>query len=364
MLFGVTIGIGLILGLWLPAVIELAGVPLRAFYPTLIIGSLPIVIIAGLTGLISSRFSHAGLSALAWFGAALAIASIIGSLLYQVQTVASWLIDRQFWGQTIHETSSVSRLRGGFAGFFIVFLLTVYGLMQENRLDGLRGEISERAWLTGRGWFLLLLGLVPIVAVGIIANTIVLKPVYAAPAVVHQAINVARTTNGDLFALSQQEGVNYNAFKDQRDDLAGPYTLQIGQIEWGPINTIYVMVEFESGVWLVCHVMNERLSHCNDASLPYFVGFRSLLRMGELPADCMACRFRVTESQQVWLSARQDQFVNAPRDPVITKVAQMGSVVLLQAQADASEHTDTKRITCLFKGVAPIVLESCWEIGP
>ena len=75
-----------------------------------------------------------------------------------MQTLVAWLGDLRFWGQPIYAASSGSRLRGGLAGFFIVLALAIYGLLQENRLDGLRAERDPRFGLTGRGWFLLLLG--------------------------------------------------------------------------------------------------------------------------------------------------------------------------------------------------------------
>jgi len=359
LLHGVTIGLALAAGLWLPGVISLWGVPLAHFYPTLAFGTTLLVAIAGLAGLFSARLSHAGLNAAVWFVAGLVITGVIGALLYQVQTLAAWLADLRFWGQPIYEVSSVSLLRAGFAGFFVVLVLAAYGLLQENRLDGLRAELDTRFWLTGRGWFLLLIGLVPVVAVGLIANTIVLQPVYATPGIVDRAIRLVRNTEDDLLALSQADGINYTALRNQRDQLddAGAYTLQIGQIEWGPINTFHIVVEFENGVWLVCHLMGNRLSHCEDASPPYFVGFPALMHTEAFPADCMDCRFRVTEAQQAWLTERRDAFSGSL---AITKAGQLGDVVLLQVQGDSTND----RIRCFFKGITPIVLESCWDSEP
>lgn len=354
---GAALGFALAVGLWLPEVIRLQGVPLRHFYPTLAIGSIALVLIGGVTGMLSARFSHAALSSLFWLGAGLVSAWLIGGSLFQTQTLVAWLGDLRFWGQPIYEASSASRLRGSLAGFFIVLALAVYGLLQENRLDGLRAEKDPRFGLTGRGWFLLLFGLVPLMAVGLIANEIVLKPIYVTPSVVDKAIRVVRNADTDLFDLSQNDGINYSALKGEQDRLGGKYRLQVGEVEWGPINTVHIVIEFESGVWLICHVMGDRLSHCTNASLPYFVGLPALLNTGTLPIDCAACRFRSTDEQQGWLAALRQKFAGTP---VITKVNQLGNVVLIQAQSDDAGGG----INCFFKGIAPIVLESCWDSEP
>ena len=71
---GAALGLALAAGLWLPEVIRLWGVPLRHFYPTLAIGSIALVLIGGITGMLSARLSHAGLRSLFWLGAGLASA--------------------------------------------------------------------------------------------------------------------------------------------------------------------------------------------------------------------------------------------------------------------------------------------------
>jgi hypothetical protein len=354
---GASIGLGLSAGLWLPEVIRLCGAPLDHFYPTLALGTLLILAITGLTGALSARLSHAGLSSLVWLIAGVAIAGLIGSFLYQVQTLTAWLSDLRFWGQPVYEASSASRLRGGLAGFFVVLALAVYGLLQENRLNSLRTEMGGRFGLTDRGWFLLVLGLLPIFGVGLIADEIVLKPVYATVRITDQAIRIVRSTEGDLLDLSQADGINYNALKGERERLGSRYSLQIGQVEWGPINTVHIVAEFENGVWLYCHLMGDTLSHCNDASPPYLVGFPAFVRAGTLPPDCVGCRFRSTAEQQAWMIERS---ANSTGDLEIARLNQLGDVVLMQA--GVSSHNEG--IRCFFKGITPIVLESCWDSEP
>jgi hypothetical protein len=351
---GATLGLALAVGLWLPEVIRLWGVPLRHFYPTLAVGSMALGLIGGVTGVLSARFSHAAFSSLLWLGAGLVSAWLIGGTLFQTQTLVAWLGDLRFWGQPIYEASSASQLRGGLAGFFIVLALAIYGLLQENRLDGLRAERDPRFGLTGRGWFVLLVGLAPLAGVGVIANEIVLKPVYTAAQVTNQAIRVVRSTEGDLLEVSQRDGVNYSGLRNERERLAGSYSLQIGQVEWGPINTVHIVVEFESGVWLFCHLQGDSLSHCNDASPPYLIGFPAFVGSGALPADCGACRFRFTEEQVAWMAARAETDAGGFE---ITKVNQLGDVVLMQARPGGANPG----LRCFFKGIVPIVLQSCQD---
>lgn len=352
LLHGATLGLALTIGLWLPEVVALFGVPLEHFYPTLILGGGALVLIAALAGALSARLPTALFGGLVWLGAGLLLAWVVGGLLFEVQTLAVWLTDPRFWGEAVYPSTEASRLRGGMAGFFIVLILTFYGLLQSSRLESLRAEVAPGFRLTGRGWFLWLTGLLPMAAVGLIAHAIVLQPVYITPAVVDRAIQVARATDGDLFDLSLRDGINYNALKGVRQGLAGPYRLQIGQVEWGAINTTYLIVEFESGVWLVCRLMGDSLSHCTDASPPYVAGFAALLAGGALPADCAACRFRVANGWEAWLAERRQHFSATPE---VVKERQVGALVLMRAQA-----TDgTGDVSCIFKGIGPIVLESC-----
>lgn len=355
LLHGATLGLAFISGLWMPEVVALFGVPLEHFYPTFALGGGALVLIAALAGALSARFPSVLFGGLVWFVAGLLLTWVVGGLLFEVQTLAAWLADPRFWGEIVYPSTSGSRLRGGMAGFFIVLLLTFYGLLQSSRLESLRAEFAPAFWLTGRGWFLWLAGLLPMAVVGLIAHAIVLQPVYATPLVVDRAIQVARATEGDLFDLSLRDGINYNALRGVREGLTGPYRLQIGQVEWGAINTTHLIVEFESGVWLVCRLMGESLSHCADASPPYVTGFASLLATGALPRDCAACRFRLADGWLMWLAERQQHF--SP-DPRVVKERQVGAIVLMRAQGNDA----TGDVICLFKGIGPIVLESCQAV--
>lgn len=354
LLHGSAIGLALAVGLWLPELIRLWGTPLRHLHPTLLLSSLGFLVIGGLAGALSAWLTHSALSALLWLLAGWAVAWLLGGLLTDVQTLAAWLGDLRFWGIPVYPANASSQLQGGVAGFFVVLLLAVYGLLQRTRLESLGSEQDSRGRLTGRGWFLLALGLLPVVAVGVIADEIVLKPIYAGPRVVDQAIRVVRTTTGDLFDLSQRDGINYNALKGVRDGLDGGYTLQIGQVERGPVSTIFVVAEFENGLWLLCRLMGESLSHCADPSPPYLTGFPSLLATGHLSEECPACRFRVNDSQLAWLAERRSAFAD---QPAIARVRQMGDVVLMEARSSS----EPVAIRCFFKGFGPIVLESCGD---
>lgn len=352
LLHGATVGLALTMGLWMPEVVALFGVPVEHLYPTLALGSGALVLIGALAGAFSARFPSVLFGGLVWFGAGLLLAWVVGGLLSDVQSLAVWLADPRFWGEAVYPATAAGRLRGGMAGFFIVLLLTVYGLLQRNRLESLRAEFVPGLWLTGRGWFVWLAGLLPLLVVGLIAHAIVLQPVYGTVLVVERAIQVVRATDGELFDLSQRDGINYNALKGVRQELTGAYRLQIGQVDWGPVNTTHLIVEFENGAWLVCRLMGESLSHCADASPPYVAGFASLLATGALPADCPACRFRLADEWLVWLAEKRQHFSSAPR---VVKERQMGALVMMRAHGDAA----TADVACIFKGMGPIVLESC-----
>lgn len=357
LLHGGAIGLALAAGIWLPQTLRLWRVPLDYFWLTLLLSSLGFVLIGGLAGALSTWLTHPALSALLWLAAGLLCTWLSAGLLTHVQTLAAWLSDTRFWGMPIYPGSTASRLQGGFAGFFIVLVLTAYGLLQRARLESLGAEMDVRGRLSGRGWFLLVAGVVPVLVVGIIANEIVLRPIYAAPRTVHQAIQVVRTTGEDLFALSRREGINYNALKGEQPRLAGGYRLQLVSVQPGPINTIFVSAEFDSGVWIHCRLMGDTLSHCADPSAPFFVGFPALLQFGELPPECAPCRFRVDESQLAWLGERRHLFTGGVD---IHRAAQVGDLVLMQARPLGG----SLGIACFFRGVGPVVLERCQDWQP
>lgn len=354
---GIALGVSLAAGLWLPQTIRLWSVPLDHYPLTFLLSVLGFVLIGGLAGALSARLTHPALSALLWLGTGLLATWLTAGLLTDVQTLAAWLSDTRFWGMSIYPGSTASRLQGGFAGFFIVLVLTAYGLLQRSRLESLGAETDARGRLSGRGWFVLIVGLLPAFIAGVIANEIVLRPIYAAPRIVDRAIQVVRATDDDLFALSRREGINYNALKGEQSRLAGDYRLQLATVEPGPINTIFVAAEFDSDVWIHCRLMGDTLSHCADPSAPYFVGFPALLQFGELPPECAPCRFRVDESQLAWLGERRHLFTGGVD---LHRVAKLGDLVLMEARPLGGSIG----VACLFRGVSPIVLESCQDWQP
>lgn len=357
LLHGGAIGLALAAGLWLPQSLRLWSVPLDHYPLTLLLSALGFVLIGGLAGALSARLVHPATSALLWLGAGLLATWLTAGLLTHVQTLAAWLNDTRFWGMPIYPGSTASRLQGGFAGFFIVLVLTAYGLLQRSRLESLGAEVDGRGRLSGRGWFLLIVGLLPAFIAGFIANEIVLRPIYAAPRIVDQAIQVVRATEDDLFALSRREGINYNALKGEQPRLAGDYRLQLVSVEPGPLNAIFVAVEFDSGVWIHCRLMGDTLSHCADPSAPYFVGFPGLLQFGQLPPECAPCRFRADESQLAWLGERRHLFTGGVD---VHRAAQLGDLVLMEARPLGGSIG----VACLFRGVSPIVLERCQDWQP
>ncbi len=45
--------------------------------------------------------------------------------------------------------------------------------------------------------------------------------------------------------------------------------------------------------------------------------------------------------------------------PVVARLAQWGSYVLVQAESPDAEYA----IQCLFEGMAPVRLDRCWEVN-
>jgi len=265
-----------------------------------------------------------------------------------------WLADRRSWGLSIYPFSPAAQARMVMAGFFVVLLLTILGLVQGYRLEGIGSETDADGRMSGRAWFLLLLPLPMVLGVGLVANNLVNSPQRTALQLVHEAIRTGRTYPGDLFELSLERGINYNAISGVRDLMSENYSLLIGEVELGATNTIFVVAHFDNGAWINCRVVAGQLSHCYDASPPYQQGFSPLLTIGELPEDCQECTIKVNDEQRAWLLARSGNFAASPH---LTRLAQWGSYVLMRAESPDSDYA----VECLFSGISPVKLERCRE---
>ncbi len=346
---GLLVGLALALGAWAPDAILLSTSHVRLVYPSLILGLVSLLLLGGLFGWVTAWVGRTWAGALVWLLGAGLMMLVLGHLPYEGRTWVQWLADRRSWGLPVYRFDEAAGQAMMVAGFFVLFLLGVLGLVQGFRMEGIAGETTEDGRLGGRAWFLMLLPLPFVAAVGLIADGRINKPTRTAPLLVHEAIRTGRTYEGDLFALSQESGVNYNAIASVRDQMSQEYSLSIGSVDQ---DTVFVVADFDNGAWINCRVLADNLSFCYDASLPYTRGFSALLTSGQTPEDCPACYIRVGDDLRDWLLARSDAFAGSPR---VSRLAQWGSYVVMSAESPAGDYA----LECRFQGMSPVALETC-----
>jgi hypothetical protein len=349
---GLLVGMALAVGTWLNQAIFLCLVHVQGGVAPLLLGSLALTLLAGLAGWLSAWRDSALQGALVWLLLACAMTWIVGHTPYEGRNLSVWLLDRRFWGLPIYPYGPAARARLLMAGFFVVLLLTILGLLQSHRLEGIASETDARGRLGARAWFLLCLPLPLVAGAGLIADNLVNSPERAALQLVHEAISTGRTYSGDLFDLSLQRGVNYNAIGGVRDLIAGSYSLLVGEASLGAANSFVVVAQFDSGAWIDCRVTAGQLLNCYDASPPYRLGFPALLASGQTPQGCRECTIDASDEQRDWLWARGAGWAGSPR---VTRLAQWGSYVLMRA----SSPTDDETVQCLFRGISPVTLDRC-----
>ena len=349
---GLLIGLALALGAWAPSAIALGLTRTYQLYPALFLGFLSLLLLGGLGGWLAAWWGSAFGGGLVWFLAGGLMIWLIGHLPYEGQTLAVWLADRRFWRLPVYPSSPAAQARLVMAGFFVVLLLAILGLVQGYRLESVGSEIDADGRLGGRAWFLLLLPLPLVFGAGLIADNLVNSPWRIAPKLVHEAIRTGRTYTGDLFELSLERGINYNAIAGVRDQMSAHYALAIGEAQLGAANTVVVVAHFDNDAWINCRVTAGQLFHCYDASPPYRRGLPALLTAGETPQDCRECTVKISDEQRDWFLAQSEKWVDPPS---ITRLAQWGSHVLMRAQSPTGDAA----IECLFEGISPVRLVRC-----
>jgi len=352
---GLFIGLALALGTWSPEAITLSTAHVRLFYPGLILGLLGSLLLGGLGGWLAAWLGNAFAGGLVWAVVAVLMTLAIGHLPYEGRTLTVWLADRRFWGLPVYPFNAGAQARLLMTGFFVVLLLTILGLIQDYRLEGIRTEVNTDGRLEGRGWFLLLFPLPLVFVLGLAADNLINSPLRIAPQLVQQAIRVGRTYPGDLFELSLERGLNYNAISGVRDQMSAHYTLAFGKIELGPSSTVFVVAHFDNGAWINCRVIADQLSFCYDASPPYRLGLPALLTTGRTPEDCRECMVKIGDDQRAWLLAQSKNFKSLPHT---IRLAQWGSYVLMRAQSPTADYA----VDCLFHGISPVSLERCHKV--
>jgi hypothetical protein len=349
---GLLVGLALALGAWSPQVIGLGAVHVRELLAPILSGILVLVLLGGLAGWLASWRGSAVWGALIWFLAAGAMIWTVGHLPYEGRSLLVWLAERRFWGLPVYAFSAAARARMLMAGFFVVLLLAILGLLQSTRLEGILSETDADGRLSPRAWFLLAVPLPLVFAAGLVADDLVNKPERLALRLVNEAIHTGRTYPGDMFALSLERGVNYNAIAGVRDQMSEHYALSTGEVSLGESNAVAVVAHFDNGTWINCQVAADQLLHCYDASPPYHQGLPTLLVSGETPEDCLPCTIKAGDEQRDWLLAQQGDWATSPR---VTRLAQRGSYVLVQARSPADDHT----LECLLHGIRPVMLVHC-----
>jgi len=353
---GLLIGLALALGAWAPEAIALSTAHVRLVYPSLILGLAALMLLGGLGGWLAAWRGSASWGGLVWFLSAGLMTWAIGHVPYEGSSLIAWLADRRFWGLSIFPFSSAAQARLMMAGFFVVLLLAVLGLLQGYRLDGVASETDADGHMGGRAWFGLVLPVPLVFGAGLIADNLINSPLRVAPQLVHEAIRTGRTYPGDLFELSLERGVNYNAIAGVRDQMSASYSLNLGQVDLGTANSIVVVAHFDNAAWINCRVTADQLFHCYDASPPYRQGFLALLATGETPEDCRECTVKVSDEQRAWLLERGKSFAGLPH---VTRLAQWGSYVWMRAESPAKDYA----VDCLFRGISPVRLDHCREAG-
>ncbi|MCI0394654.1 MAG: hypothetical protein L0332_11065 [Chloroflexi bacterium] len=354
LLNGLALGLAIVLGVWGPQLAALSGIPAASAYASVIVAATLIFLLAGLIGWLTARIARGWITFLLWLATAAVIVVIIGYQPNQLRTLAIWLSDRRFWGLPIYPFLGGSVVALILAGFLMLLTLATLAILQDYRLEGIYSSLKSQKRPGCVTWFLLLLPLPLVVLAAYVTGNIV-SGSYSSRTLwlVNEVIQTGRTYEGDLFALSRAEGINYDAIHGVRDQLEGNYTLFIGSVELETATT-FVVVHFDSGSWINCRVVNEQLSFCYDASLPYTIGLASLISGEPVPEDCRGCVPRVSDEWRAWLQERGGRFAGPPQ---VRRVTQQDSYVLMEAASTTGDY----KLFCWFNGLTVVRIESCGE---
>jgi hypothetical protein len=272
------------------------------------------------------------------------------------RNLAAWLSDSRFWGQPIYpglEASFVSIIIAGFAIFLILFILAV---TQAYRLEGVQRELKLGGRMSSRSLFMLLWPLIFVALTSYVTNNNTRNNSTRDALLVQEAINTGRTYEGDLFQLSLEQGVNYNAISGVREMMGPTYSLLIGDFDADALTT-FVVAHFDNGAWITCRIINGQLNFCYDAAPPYTISLAALINGEELPEECRGCLLQVDEETGTWL---HDQKERLGDNPMIERIAQKGSHVLMRVTSESADQA----IECWFKGSSPVELVHCEIVNP
>ncbi len=353
---GLLIGAALALGSWGLEAIRLIGLPVENAYTSLILCSLALLALCGFTGWLTGRLAIAWLTVILWLLASIVSALIIGYQPYIGRTTAEWLADTRSWGLPIYTSQTITSSGLILGGLAIIITLTILALLQSYRLEQAVNELGENGRISARSWFALLLPMPFVALVALFSSSLQINPAAAAASAVYRGIEVARTTEGDLFQLGLEQGVNYGALNAVRDQLTEDYSLRVGEINPDTSQT-FILADFDSGAWINCRTINDQLSFCYDAEPPYTIGLASLIAGETPPEDCRGCEIQTDEEWAAWLQERASRL--GP-DPQIERLAQWGGFVLVEISSTDGDYA----VECLFDKMSPVQLDHCQEVRP
>ena len=349
---GLIIGLAVALGIWGTELVALLGVPFAGRFVPVLLGLLTFALLGAATGWLTARLNRALITTLLWLLLTGLWAYLAGHLPYRAYTWNAWLRAPDYWGVDIFPFAGAAWGALIVAGLLTHIVVVVLALLQEYRLEGIQATLGENRRLSRRSWVLLLAPFPFVLLMTLATRVTGGEQIWRAPYLVDQAIQVGRDYQGDLFALSREEGVNYNAVAGIREQLAGDYTLYLGEI-LPEITTTVVVADFDSGAWIICRVLAGNLNFCFDAAPIYYAETAAAIA-GEPPADCLNCTFRDTFDWRGWLQRRQDQLGS---NPTITRELMQGSYVLLRIDSSESDYS----VQCQFRGLNTIRLDWCKE---
>lgn len=356
LLNGILIGLSLTLGAWGVSAYVQSTLPTRTPLVGFVLAAVLIVILSGTVGWLTARLANVLFTVFLWLLVAGLSVLVIGFEATHIRTFFIWLTDSRFWGLPIYPVSQGSILPSLIAGFFVYLALGVLAFLQDFRLEGIHSRLGPNHSLTLAALVYLSLPLPFVILAGFITNNIV-EGANAPFAIemVHEVFQTGRTYEGDLFALSREQGINYNAIRGVQEMMSENYTLNVSGFD--PANaTVLVTGDFDNGAWIECRVVNEQVSFCYDASAPYTIGFSTLITGADLPENCAGCAIQTDEAWRTWLEARKDNFDSSPQ---IEKVVQRGTYTLMQAESPDGDYA----VGCWFQRSGVIELESCFEEG-
>ncbi len=366
---GFLMGLAVCVGYWGPKLHQLIDLPTQYAYSAIITSSLLIILLCAFTGWLTGRLNKGVITVLGWLATAVTVTLILGYIPALTFNSLVWLNHPLFQRLPVYPIPAATAWWSFLvAGMLLIFLLFVLALLQEMRLGRALNLLGRNGRLSGRA---LLALLIPALLAGVGAYFMpdhLGNAPRQAMVFVHEGIKTVRGYEGNLFALSKEEGFNYNALASVRDQLEGPYTLLVGEVD--PNGSLVTVVAlFESGVWIQCQVNADYvkatyLSFCADASRPYTDGFYSLLTGAPLPEKCTPrCLPQADETWLAWLQARAPYF--GDERPQFTLLGQQGSYVWMRATAvaGATAVADDYAIECLFSGLRQVKLQQCREVS-